>query len=280
MRLLILFILILFFQSCKKQVVQQENEFFSTILQKNIKLTVIATPLPSDKTKINLLLLNDGQDIEKLRAKEILDSVYKKKLIEPLIIVAIHTDDRMHEYGVANIPDYHGYGNKTAEYASFVINELLPNIENKIGVNKFKSVAIAGCSLGGLSAFDIAWDHSDKINKVGVFSGSFWWRDKDVSDATYSDDHDRIMLNKVTLSDTKQKLKYWFYVGDKEEQSDRDKDGIIDAVDDTRDLIKIIKSKNNFSDKDISYTESPTGRHDWPYWSKVFGDFVVWSFGK
>ncbi len=55
-----------------------------------------------------------------------------------------------------------------------------------MGISNFDSIAISGCSLGGLSAFDVAWDYADKIDKVGVFSGSFWYRDKDANDPYYS----------------------------------------------------------------------------------------------
>ena len=113
----------------------------------------------------------------------------------------------------------------------FIINELIPFVKKRSGVRKFNAVTIAGSSLGGLSAFDIAWDHADKINKVGVFSGSFWMRDKDASDPTYSDDKNRIIINKIRLSRKRPKLKYWFYAGGSEETADRDNDGVLDDDD-------------------------------------------------
>ena len=39
-----------------------------------------------DKKELNLLLLNDGQEIEKLRVKEIVDSLFTKKLIVKVCI--------------------------------------------------------------------------------------------------------------------------------------------------------------------------------------------------
>jgi len=139
-------------------------------------------------------------------------------------------------------------------------------------------VAIAGCSQGGLSAFDIAWDHADKIDKVGVFSGSFWWRDKDLTAKEYSDVNNRIMLSKIRSSRKRPKLQYWFYAGAAEENADRDKDGLIDVVDDTKDLIEIIKSKNVCPPSDIVYRESAESKHEYAYWQKVFPDFLIWAF--
>mgnify|MGYP000936065787 CR=1 FL=1 len=271
-------VLIILLAGCKNAVKERSDEIYSRHLQKHIKLSIISTPMPKEKSDMNLLILNDGQEMEKLRVKKILDSLYSKKLIQPVLIVGVHAGDRMQEYAVAGEPDYQNNGSKADKYAAFVDDELYPFVKKKAVLRKFNSVVIAGCSLGGLSAFDIAWDHADKIDKVGIFSGSFWWRDKDAASADYSDDKDRIMLNKIRSSRKKPHLQYWFYAGGKEEAGDRDKDGIIDAVDDTKDLIGIIKSKNVSSPSDIVYTEDPNGIHDYISWSHWFASFLVWAF--
>lgn len=275
-----IFLFILVFVSCKNKIKEIEDSIYSRHLQRHVKLTIINTPVPDDKNSFNLLLLNDGQDIAKLRIKEIIDSLYKKKLIQPLVVIAIYTSDRMKELGIADYPDYKNNGADAAKYSAFVDNELYAFIKKKTGVRKFNSITIAGCSLGGLAAFDIAWDHADKIDKVGVFSGSFWYRDKDASDADYSDDEDRLMMDKIRSSRKKPHLKYWFYAGDDEEKSDRDKDGIIDVVDDTKDLITVLNSKKAVSPDDIIFTEIKEGKHDYPSWSHVFPDFLIWAVGK
>lgn len=266
--------------ACKSPVKQRTDEVYSRHLQRHVKLDIISTPMPDDKSEMNLLILNDGQDLERFRVKKILDSLYGKKAIQPLLIVGVKVEDRMQEYGVAGMPDYQRNGSRAENYSEFIDNELYPFVKKQAGVRKFKSVAIAGCSLGGLSAFDIAWDHADKIDKVGIFSGSFWWRDKDAADNSYKDDVNRIMLNKIRSSKKKPRLQYWFYAGGKEEESDRDKDGIIDVTDDTRDLVTLIKNKNVCPPGDVYYTEDPNGRHDYPYWSAQLPGFLVWAFGR
>lgn len=266
--------------SCGKKIKELNDETYSRHLQKHLKLTIFSTPIPGDKSELNLLLLNDGQDAVQLHLKETLKDLVNKKAIQPLVIVAIHTGDRQQEYGVAGYPDFKNRGNRADKYAAFIDNELYAYVKKKVGVRKFKSVVIAGCSQGGLSAFDIAWNNADKIDKVGVFSGSFWWRDKDTTAPDYSDEKDRNMLNYIKSSRKGPHLQYWFYAGGKEETSDRDKDGIIDVIDDTRDLIALIKSKNVASLSDIVYKESADGKHDYASWAKVFPEFLVWAFGK
>lgn len=273
-----IFIVIFLTSSCNKKIKQQDDEIYSRHLQEHIRLTIINTPMPEDRSKLNLLLLNDGQEIEAFRVKKIIDSLFNKKIIQPLVVVAIHPGNRNQEYGVSGTPDYKNNGSRAEKYVAFIDNELYPYIKKKTGVRKFNSVVFAGCSLGGLSALDIAWNKDDKIDKVGVFSGSFWWRDKDINDKDYSDGKDRIMLNSLKSSRKKPHLKYWFYAGGNEEDGDRDKDGIIDVIDDTKDLIEIIKDKNVCPPSDIVYKEVATGKHDYASWSNVLPEFLTWAF--
>jgi enterochelin esterase-like enzyme len=266
--------------ACGPKTKENKDEIYSRHLQKHIKLTIISTPVPNDKGDFNLLLLNDGQDVEQLRVKKVVDSLYKKKLIQPLVVVAIDAVDRMQEYGVSGFPDYQENGASAGKYSNFIINELLPYVKKQSGVRKFNSISFAGCSLGALSALDISWDNADKIDKVGMLSGSFWFRDKDAADPDYSDDKDRIILNKIRSSRKRPHLKYWFYAGGKEETADRDKDGIIDVIDDTRDLIDLIKKKNICPPQDVVYTESNDGQHNYDSWSHVFPHFLIWAVGR
>jgi predicted alpha/beta superfamily hydrolase len=271
--------LLFLFAACKK-VKQTDDSLFSKNLQRNVKLHILHTPPPSDRSLYNLLILNDGQDLEKLRVKESMDSLYKADKILPLVIIGVEAGDRMQEYGVTDKPDYLGRGKQAALYDAFINSELYPYAKKETGVRKFQSVAMAGCSMGGLSAFDISWNHPDKISKVGVFSGSFWWRDKASEDSSYSDEKNRIMYSKLKASRKKPGLQYWFYAGAAEEKGDRDKDSIIDVIDDTKDIISLLERKNVVGAEGIVYRESPTGIHDYSSWSAVFPDFLVWAFGK
>jgi enterochelin esterase-like enzyme len=265
--------------SCKAHIKQQSDELYSRHLQRKVQLTIISTPIPDDKSQLNLLILNDGQETNSLRIKEIADSLYRIKAIRPLVIVAVHAGDRMQEYGVADKPDFAGRGKRAGFYDAFINDELYPYIKKKSGVRKFNTVVIAGASLGGLSAFDIGWNHADKIDKIGIFSGSFWWRDVDTKDSSYSDIKNRIVIAKLNASRKKPKQQYWFYAGGAEENSDRDHDGITDVIDDTKDVIQTLQDKRGVPASNITYTEKKDGHHDWPYWSNVLPEFLIWAFG-
>jgi enterochelin esterase-like enzyme len=263
--------------ACKKAE-QTDDHLNSKYLGRDVKLHILHTPPPSDRSSYNLLILNDGQDMDSLGVREAMDSLYKAGKILPLVIIGVEAADRMKEYGVADKPDYLGRGDRAALYDNFINSELYPYAKKQSDVRKFQSVVIAGCSLGGLSAFDIAWNHPDKISKVGIFSGSFWWRDRALEDSNYSDERNRIMYSKLKASRKKPGLQYWFYAGAAEEKADRDKDSIIDVIDDTKDIISLLEKKQVAGPGGIVYRQSPTGTHDYRSWSKVFPVFLIWAF--
>ena len=277
MKIFCLFFTLCIFCACK-HVKQTDDDLYSRHLQHSVKLHILHTPPPSDRSQYNLLIINDGQDLEKLRVKESMDSLYKAGKILPLVVIGVEAGDRMKEYGVTEKPDYLGRGARAGFYDAFINDELYPYAKKNSGVRKFQSVVIAGCSMGGLSAFDIAWNHPDKISKVGVFSGSFWWRDKASEDSSYSDEKNRIMITKLKASRKKPGLQYWFYAGAAEEKGDRDKDSIIDVIDDTKDIIALLEKKNVVVPEGLVYRELPAGIHDYSSWSEVFPEFLIWAF--
>ncbi len=219
-----------FLASCHSKIKERKDEVYSRHLQKHITLTVISTPVPENKGDFNLLLINDGQDIEKLRVKKIVDSLYHKKLIQPLIVVGIHAFDRKMEYGVAGKPGNQGNGASAEKYSEFITGELLPFVKKKAAVRKFNSIILAGSELGGLSAFDISWDNADKIDKVGVFSGSFGITNNETNTLDSSVEN-RIIINKIRSSRKRPHLQYWFYAGGNEKNDGES------SVNGTKDLI-------------------------------------------
>ena len=229
---------------------------------------------------ISLLLVNDGQDLRTMSFEKILESVYNAGNIEPVFCVGIHcSTDRKNEYGTAKILDYKGRGAKAELYTQFVMDELIPFIRNTYNIISFKEKSFAGFSLGGLCALDIVWNHPDEFFKVGVFSGSLWWRDKDQQDPDFNEDTDRIMQRQVREGAYHHWLKFFFEVGTQDETADRNNNGIIDSIDDARGLIIELKNKG-YSDSSIGYLEMKDGRHDVPTWANAFPAFLEWGWGK
>ncbi|MFN0081226.1 MAG: alpha/beta hydrolase [Ferruginibacter sp.] len=229
---------------------------------------------------ISLLLVNDGQDLRTMEFDRILDKVFSSGKIEPVFCVGLHcSDDRKNEYGTANILDYKGRGAKAALYTRFVMEELIPFIRNTYNIISFKEKSFAGFSLGGLCAIDIVWNHPDDFFKVGVFSGSLWWRDKDQDDADFDEEKDRIMQRQIREGNYYPWLKFFFEVGTQDETADRNNNGVIDSIDDVLSLIAELKTKG-YKENDIEYYEINDGRHDVPTWAKAFPSFLEWGWGK
>lgn len=230
--------------------------------------------------QINLLLINDGQDLVTMNFGEILEGLYDSGSVSDLFCVGIHcSKDRKNEYATARYLDYKGRGTKAAFYTRFILEELIPYIRSTV-VFSFKEKSFAGFSLGGLSALDIVWNHPQEFCKVGVFSGSLWWRDKDQNDADFDENINRIMHTQVKLDPHFYPwLKFFFEVGTLDEVADRNNNGIIDSIDDTLSFIDILAAKGFEKNTSIKFLQLPEGRHDVPTWAKAFPDFLKWGWG-
>ena len=144
----------------------------------------------------------------------------------------------------------------------------------------FSEKAFAGFSLGAISALDIVWNHPDVFSKVGVFSGSLWWRSKDKHDKDYNQSSDRLMHAQIRKSSYHPNLKFFFQCGELDESEDRNKNGVIDSIDDTIDLMRELIKKGYKEGKDICYLQTPDGKHDVASWAKAFPIFFRWGWGR
>jgi enterochelin esterase family protein len=251
----------------------------SELLKRDVACTLLMPENDALTEPLSLLLLNDGQEIENLELKETLEELTGTSRIKPLLVVAISAgEERTQEYGTAGKPDFKKRGAKAALYTAFIKTELLPEITKLTGIEHFAATAFAGFSLGGLSALDIAWNNPELFDNVGVFSGSFWWRSKDL--ARGYNDTDRIMHSTIRNTAVKPDLKIWLQTGTKDETTDRNKNGIIDSIDDTVDLIKELEQKGFNRPPDIQYLEVVGGSHNTETWAKAMPKFLVWAFGR
>lgn len=250
----------------------------STFLRRNVVIDCYV-PAASAPAELSLLLVNDGQDLVRMPFEDILENLLVAKQIEPIFCVGIHcAADRKNEYGTAFILDYKGRGAKSLLFNFFIFKELLPLLMKRYPAYTFKDKSYAGFSLGGLSALDIVWNHAEEFKRVGVFSGSLWWRDRSADDKLYDEETDRIMHRQISEGAFKPWLKFFFEVGTEDEVGDRNNNGIIDSIDDTISLIDVLQKKG-YSEENIGYLELQNGRHDVPTWAMAFPTFLTWGWG-
>jgi iron(III)-enterobactin esterase len=256
---------------------QIEEKITSKHLNRPVDLTLIYPKIKNNKLPI--LFFNDGQDFHDLNMKSHIEALLDSDKIIPFLCVGIHANEaRLQEYGTASQADYKNRGAKAKQHNDFVLKELLPYLTKKYST-QHKGNIIAGLSLGGLSAMDIGWNNPKVFSKIGVFSGSFWWRQKSEEEG-YTDENDRIMHNIVRAGTYKKGMKFWFEAGTNDETSDRNNNGIIDAIDDTLDLMKELDKKGYKQPQDIVYEEVKGGEHNTKTWTKILPNFLIWAFGK
>jgi enterochelin esterase-like enzyme len=258
------------------------DKFYSKYLKRHVVIDVFLPPNYHQETaNYPVLYANDGQDMVAVEMEKTLNKLYEGKEFPKILVIAVHTSsERLQEYGTSAMPDYKGRGSKAGKYTKFVMDELTPYIHQTYRVKKdANNTAFMGFSLGGLSAFDITWNHPYAFSKVGVFSGSFWWRKKAYEDG-YDDENDRIMHNLIKQSSYKKGLKMWFEVGTKDETDDRNKNGIIDAIDDTLDIITELEKKGYKKETDMRYVCIEGGEHNQKTWAGCLPDFLTWAFAK
>ena len=261
--------------------VRQIRHFESLALQREMDFDIY---LPPDyhlrrSEGLPLVVFNDGQDLSRMHLTNILQHLYYTQQIPSCIIVGVYANwERHREYGTARQVDYKGRGDKAAQHTSFVINELMPYLSRRFRISARKEeTIIAGFSLGGLSAIDIAWAYPNTFGVVGIFSGALWWRWSPVDDA--NPDADRIMhdiIHHAEASDLRQR--YWFQCGTLDETDDRNGNGIIDSIDDTLHLIEALR-RHGLPESSIRYLEIAGGRHEPPTWGEAMPDFLRWALG-
>ncbi|RYY12784.1 MAG: esterase, partial [Chitinophagaceae bacterium] len=127
---------------------------------------------------------------------------------------------------------------------------------------------------------DTAWNHPEIFSRAAAFSGSFWWRAKAKDAPDYSEKTDRLMHRHIRNSAARPGMQFFFQCGTQDEQEDRNKNGVIDSIDDTIDLMKELLRKGYCEGPDFRYLQVQDGRHDVPTWAKAMPQFLRWGWSS
>ena len=255
-----------------------QYKLYSDYLEREVVLDIYTPKEINHALHYSLLLVNDGQDLPSMPFDKLLNKLWENAEIEPLICVGIHCGpNRKMEYGTAYSPDFDGRGAHAGLYTKFIFDELIPFLRKELKMPSFKDKSFAGFSLGALSALDIVWNQPNQFNRVAVFSGSLWWRKKAYNEG-YDDEKDRLMHLQIRKADFYPWLRFYLQCGSLDETADRNKNGIIDSIDDTLDLIVELKAKG-YTDEHIKYHLIEGGKHDVPTWGEAFPAFLKWGWG-
>lgn len=278
-----------------------------SFLDESLDVRVILPPGYDAKRRYPVLYLNDGQDSEAVGLEPTLRDLLSKGAIAPLIVVAIGMPkDRMGAYGLSDrraarslVGDsrFGPVGKRAQAYSHWLAESLVPCIDARFRtLRKPGGRAILGWSLGGLNAFSLGWQYPEAFGIVGAFSPSFWLS-SERGDAV-AVQRTRLTQRMVDTGAPRRQPRIWIAVGGHEETDDRDGDGIIDVVDDARDLINGYRGNgialrglrqwgytSNLDARDQpSATDTAAfrlvidGEHNQASWMRELPEFLAWAF--
>jgi predicted alpha/beta superfamily hydrolase len=247
-----------------------------------------------------VLYANDGQDMQAVGLQATLAELYRERAIEPVVVVAIDMlHDRASGYGLSDRRRGQSVvggsvigpiGLKAADYSSWVATALVPYIDAHYRTRAdARQRTVMGWSLGALNAFNLGWQYPEVFGRVGALSPSFWLA-ADRSSAT-AVQRSRLAQAMVDRGPKRAGLKFWFAAGTAEETNDRDHDGVIDVIDDLRDLVdgyrgdgvqrrglRQLGYATSGADPDVTVFLLPGGHHQQASWAKMLPVFLRWAF--
>jgi enterochelin esterase-like enzyme len=256
-----------------------------------------------------VLYANDGQDMAAVGLQPTLARLYRAHAIEPLIVVAIDMPaDRAGAYGLSDRAAARSVvggsqigpiGTRAQAYSQWLVTQLVPWVDAHYRTRPAaRARTILGWSLGALNAFNLAWQYPEVFGRLGAFSPSFWLAADRTSAAAIQ--RTRLAQRMVDGGARRPGLMMWFAIGTAEETSDRDGDGVIDAVDDLHDLIdgyddagvrlrglrqlgysvNLHGASAPARRRDVTLFTLAGGQHNQASWHRMLAPFLRWAYAR
>lgn len=146
----------------------------------------------SSKQSYPVVYMHDGQNLfdpsraymgQTWNAQNTLNYYIQRKLMEPVIVVAIDTTpERVWELTPTNDAEY-GKGGGASTYLKMMTEHLIPEVEKSFRAKtSANDRAIIGSSLGGLISIYSLINNPGVFNKVAALSPSTWWDERVILD--------------------------------------------------------------------------------------------------
>jgi predicted alpha/beta superfamily hydrolase len=208
-----------------------------------------------------VLYLNDGQNIfdaatafggVEWGVDETAQRLVRKKLIEPLIIVAVANtgNDRIHEYTPTRAVALAGKQKNirsrglARKYGKFLTAELKPFIDENYRTRpEAEFTGLGGSSLGGLLTMTLGLWFPHVFSRLAVMSPSVWW-------------DDQVIVRMVEALEDKLPLRIWLDIGTHEIGWER-----------TRDLRDALVEKGWHLHDDLQHIEAEGAGHTETAWA-------------
>jgi len=140
------------------------------------------------RTRYPVVVFHDGQNVFdgatsflpglEWGADETADRLIRERRIPPCILVAVANSPERREDYTLEVDARYG-GGRSAAYARFLIEELLPFVDRTYRTRTSPADrTVIGSSLGGLVSLDLGLLHPEVFGRVGVVSPAVWWADR------------------------------------------------------------------------------------------------------
>lgn len=205
------------------------------------------------------------------KVNKTLDLLISLKMIEPIILVGVfNTVGRNEEYTWSRMRTYHGgEGGQGPRYAHYLIEEVKPMIDHHYRTQPTaQKTAVMGSSLGGLISFYLGMYHSTVFAKLGLVSPSLWWNYQEPL---------RVARN-FPIGGSHHNLKIWLDMGTREGS----RQGRVDNnpnIRNTRNLKKILESRNYHNGYNLGYLEDRGAQHNEWWWGQRLHLPLIFFFG-
>lgn len=142
-----------------------DTTFYSTNLNNSRTIRIYTPPnYATTPDSFPLIVVHDGLEYVSLASMHnVLDYLIARNEIEPIVAVFIPPVSRNQEYA----------GNKMVQFTNFIVNELLPYIENRYRIKRSPQYrAVAGASNGGNISLWLALNHPEVFGNVAAQSSN------------------------------------------------------------------------------------------------------------
>ncbi|MFQ6608592.1 MAG: alpha/beta hydrolase [Fidelibacterota bacterium] len=152
-------------------------------------------------------------------------------------------------------------GRKGSAYMKFIIEKLKPYIDKTYRTNPFRSYTfVGGSSLGGISAFMIAWEYPTLFSKAICMSSAF----------KYQNDKGKIVVDYVkrVRASEQPKESLFFYIDNGGDAIDSELQPGIDE------MLKELQQKGFQADRDYVWVHDKNAKHFEADWARRFPEAI------
>jgi predicted alpha/beta superfamily hydrolase len=246
----------------------KHEQFRSRFLRNQRDLIVYVPPGYDEQPqrRFPVLYLHDGQNLfdratafggQDWNVHGAADYLIQSGSLEPILIVGIYNTgkSRIQEYTPSKAPKLGG--GRADRYGKFLLQEVMPFIQNEYRAQTGPQVTgIGGSSLGGLVSLYFGLKYPQTFGKIAALSPSVWW-------------NQRIILRFAASATPQPRPHIWLDIGTREGPK------IVPDVEQFRD---VLVKKGWRENQDLHYERVEGGEHNETSWSQRIGRVLAFLY--